>query len=176
MSLTDAETIHHRLLEKWRGAMNLVGPGDSMHHFEDAAGAVDGLTVEGRWVDLGSGAGFPGIALAARHPRAEVHLVESRSKRVAFLRAVLQGTGLTNLRIHHCRTEAMEPGFDGAISRAYKPPENYLADAARLLRPGGTAVLLSGEAPLPFSGWSVVRSHTYPVGPQSRVCTVLRRS
>ena len=173
MSLTQAETVHQQLLEKWRGAMNLVGPGDTLHHFEDAAGAVNGLTVEGRWVDLGSGAGFPGIALAARHPQAEIHLVESRSKRVAFLRAVLQGTGLSNLRIHHCRTEAMEAGFDGAISRAYKPPEGYLADAARLLLPGGTAVLMSGQVPPIFAGWTVVHSHTYPVGTQSRVCTVL---
>ena len=173
MNLTEAETVHRRLLEKWRGAMNLVGPGDALHHFHDAAGAVQRLTVEGRWIDLGSGAGFPGIALAARHPKAEIHLVESRAKRVAFLRAVLQETGLPNLCIHHCRTEAMESGFDGAISRAYKPPESYLADAARLLRPGGTAVLLSGEVPPPFAGWSVVRSHTYAVGAQSRVCTVL---
>ena len=61
--------------------MDLVGPGPLEPHFQDAAGAVAGLEAVGRWVDLGSGAGFPGIALAARHPGAEVWLVESRRKR-----------------------------------------------------------------------------------------------
>ncbi len=173
MKLTAIEETHRALLEKWRNAMNLVGPGDTMHHFEDAARAVEGLAVTGRWIDLGSGAGFPGIALAARNPSAEVHLVESRSKRVAFLRAVLLEAGVENATIHHCRTEAIGPGYDGVISRAYKPPPLYLADAGRLLKAGGTAVLLSGEPPASFSGWEVRESHTYPVGQQSRVRTLL---
>ncbi len=176
MRLTAVELEHRALLEKWRGAMNLVGPGDTMHHFEDAARAVDGIPVSGRWVDLGSGAGFPGIALAARNPDAEVHLVESRAKRVAFLRAVIQGAGIQNATIHHCRTESIELRFDGVISRAYKPPPLYLKDAARLLLPGGRAVLLSGDVPPLFPGWDVKETHTYPLGPQSRVRTLLVRA
>ncbi len=176
MTYTEIEETHRALLEKWRTAMNLVGPGDTAPHFEDAAGAVNGLDVQGRWIDLGSGAGFPGIALAARHPDASVCLVESREKRVAFLRAVVQAADIGNVTIVHDRTENVAAGFDGVISRAYRPPDLYLTDAARLLSPGGVAVLLSGEPPPLFDGWDVCASHTYPVGTQSRVRTVLRRS
>ena len=175
MKLTEAECAHRTLLEKWRPAMNLVGPGPVDPHFEDAAGVVDGLKVQGSWVDLGSGAGFPGIALAARHPDATVTLVESREKRVAFLRAVVHATGLTNVRIFHGRTDAVEPGFDGVISRAYRPPEAYLEDTHRLLSTDGVAVLMSGEPPESLRGWAVQSTHRYAVGDQTRVRTVLIR-
>ena len=80
---------HHRdLLSKWRGAMDLVGPGPLDPHFQDAKGAVDKLDPTGQWADLGSGAGFPGIAMAALWPNAHVTLVESRLKRATFLKKV----------------------------------------------------------------------------------------
>ena len=175
MIFTEAEDIHRTLLEKWRSAMNLVGPGDASHHFEDAARAVSDLKPNGVWADLGSGAGFPGIALAARHAETSVILVESREKRVAFLKAVVHAAALSNVTIFHGRTEDLDPGFDGVISRAYRPPELYLADAARLLKPDGRAVLLSGESPPPFDGWRAISSDPYPLGDQSRVRTVLIR-
>ena len=175
MIFTEAEEVHRTLLDKWRSAMNLVGPGDASHHFEDAARAVSGLDANGVWADLGSGAGFPGIALAARHADTSVILVESREKRVAFLKAVVHAASLSNVTIFHGRTEDVEPGFDGIISRAYRPPELYLEDAERLLKPGGRAVLLSGEAPPPFEGWRAISSDRYPLGDQSRVRTVMVR-
>ena len=58
MDWTDAERAHQALLERWRTAMNLVGPGDPEHHFVDSAAAVSGLPAVGRWIDLGSGAGL----------------------------------------------------------------------------------------------------------------------
>ena len=58
----------------------------------------------------------------------------------------------------------------------YKPPPLYLEDAARLLNPGGRAVLLSGDVPPLFPGWDVKETHTYPLGPQSRVRTLLVRA
>ncbi|MDP6932876.1 MAG: class I SAM-dependent methyltransferase, partial [Myxococcota bacterium] len=93
-ALCPAERTHRDILERWREAMNLVGPGPVDVHFLDAIHAVQGLEARGRWVDLGSGAGFPGIALAARHPRASVLLVESRQKRAAFLEQVVGEAGL----------------------------------------------------------------------------------
>ena len=65
-TLLDAERIHLELLEKWRAAMNLIGPGPAEHHFMDARGAVASLGARGRWADLGSGAGFRN---SARHPQ-----------------------------------------------------------------------------------------------------------
>lgn len=169
---------HRRLLDKWRNAMDLIGPGPAGPHFEDAVGAVDGLEATGRWADLGSGAGFPGIALAALHPDAEVLLVESRQKRAIFLKKVVAEAGLGNARVVHGRTESLEDGgFNGVISRAYKPPRKFLADAARLLRAGGVAVMMLGDRTdhdLPL-GWERVRTDRYPVADGHRVRTVARR-
>ena len=75
IDLLDAERVHLELLEKWRAAMNLIVPGPAEHHFMDARGAVAALDARGRWADLGSGAGFPGIALAIHNPEAQVLLV-----------------------------------------------------------------------------------------------------
>ncbi|MAY79197.1 MAG: hypothetical protein CL930_00245 [Deltaproteobacteria bacterium] len=175
MKLRPAEQIHRDLLERWREVMNLVGPGPVKPHFVDAIGAVDGLNATGRWADLGSGAGFPGISLAIRHPEAEVLLVESRQKRAVFLRTVLQAAGLQNATVFHGRVESVEPGFDGVISRAFRPPEDYLQDADRLLVPGGHAVLLSGNTPPNFEGWAVVDSQSYAVPDGTRTRTILGR-
>ena len=175
MEWTAAEQVHRSLLERWRTAMNLVGPGDVDHHFIDAAGAVSGLKPRGRWVDLGSGAGFPGIALAARYPSVDVLLVESREKRTSFLKHVVREAELSNVQIFHGRTENVEDTFDGVISRAYRPPGEYLNDAARLLKHGGVAVLLSGGTPPIFDGWAVDSIDEYPVSDGMRTRTVLKR-
>ena len=131
----------------------------------------------GDWADLGSGAGFPGIALAARWPEASVQLVESRRKRAIFLDQVVAAAGLENAVVVRGRTEHLADGsLDGVISRAYKPPPDYLVDAARLLRPGGRAVVLQGAQGTltPSPGWRVLQSDRYAVGDGWRLRTVLR--
>jgi len=175
MSFTEAEEIHRSLLERWRTAMNLVGPGPIASHFIDAVGAVEGLDAHGRWADLGSGAGFPGIALAARHPKVSVVLVESRAKRATFLATVVRDAKLSNATVFHGRVEALDSGFNGVISRAFRPPEEYLQDAARLLVSDGQAVLLSGDTPPPFEGWEVRETRNYAVPGGTRSRTVLVR-
>jgi 16S rRNA (guanine527-N7)-methyltransferase len=176
MIWTEAEKKHLALLEKWRKVMNLVGPGPVYDHFVDAAGSVEGLDATGRWADLGSGAGFPGVALAARYPNAHVVLIESRLKRAGFLKQVVMATGLSNLAVVHGRTEDVDSGFDGVISRAYRPPADYLVDAARLLSPGGRAVLLSGDPPPPMAGWTLRKTTQYPVRVGHRTQTVFVRT
>ncbi|MCB9779768.1 MAG: class I SAM-dependent methyltransferase [Alphaproteobacteria bacterium] len=181
--LTPAEAVHFDLLQKWRGAMDLVGPGATVPHFVDAAQAVDGLDVHGTWADLGSGAGFPGIALGARHPDATVHLVESRQKRVLFLETVVstarrQDAGLHRVDVVHGRTEELPGPYDGLVSRAYKAPEDVLDDAARLLAPDGVVVLLLGDRDwAPPAGWLRVEEKRYelPGDAGARRRVVVRR-
>ena len=165
MTLTPAERAHQDLLARWRKAMDLVGPGPIEPHFTDAARAVDALgPITGRWADLGSGAGFPGVALAARNPGATVLLVESRRKRATFLDTVVAQAPLPNATVANARTEDLEGPFDGLISRAYKAPEGVLQDAARLLGPGGRVALMLGDGDwTPPPGWRVVASARYPV-------------
>jgi 16S rRNA (guanine(527)-N(7))-methyltransferase RsmG len=176
--LAAAEAVHLALLQRWRDAMDLVGPGPLEPHFVDCRGAVSGLGAEGDWADLGSGAGFPGIALAALYPEARVLLVESRQKRAAFLQRVVLEAGLRNATVHHGRTEDLAPAsLDGLISRAYKPPRQLLGDADRLLRPGGRAALLLGsqaDVELPL-GWVERARDRYVVGDGARLRLILAR-
>ena len=176
--LAGAQAAHRALLEKWRHAMDLVGPAPIDTHFQDSASAVAALEAGGRWVDLGSGAGFPGIALAGLYPEAHVELVESRRKRSMFLEKVVYEAGLTNATVRNMRSEKLASDhYDGVISRAYKPPRKVLADAARLLVDGGRVVLLLGgqadiDTPL---GWTELRRDVYAVGDGRRLRVVLQR-
>lgn len=186
--LSPAEAIHFDLLARWRDAMDLVGPGPMVPHFIDAAAAGEALgPIEGRWADLGSGAGFPGIALAGRNPEATMVLVESRRKRATFLDTVTSearaaDAGLANVRVECGRTEDLSGPFDGLISRAYKAPEGVLDDAARLLAPSGRVVLMLGDSVLEDSdweapaGWVVLARHRYAVPDGFRRLVVLQRS
>ena len=170
---------HAALLARWRGAMDLVGPGPIAPHFTDAIGAVTHLAVAGQWADLGSGAGFPGVALAALYPGARVLLVESRQKRAIFLQRVLREAQVDNATVHAGRSEALADGsLYGFVSRAYKPPARVLdEDARRLLRPGGQVVLLLGDDPdvQAPAGFVETDRRRYAVEDGHRVRVVMRR-
>lgn len=101
------------LLKKWQGQINLVSPAsieDSwVRHFIDSAQLADFIPQDGTkrvLVDLGSGAGFPGLVLAMIRPDLEVHLVESNHKKSTFLRTVSRETH-TAVTIHTLRIEEM---------------------------------------------------------------------
>ena len=146
--------------------MNLVGQEPIDTHFEDCQKAVSDLQATGDWVDLGSGAGFPGIALAVYNPKATIHLIESRHKRCVFLRRVIAQTQLSNIHVIQQRTENITTQFDGVISRAYKPPKAYLLDAQKLCKPNGKVILLLGEAKTltELDNWNIQSTLKYSVG------------
>ena len=150
--------------------MDLIGPGPMEPHFEDADHAVRNLHAQGHWVDLGSGAGFPGIALAAHHPKAHVLLVESRQKRALFLKRVIQESQLSNIELYHGRSEHLNQQFDGVISRAYRKPLAYLEDARRLSKSHAqTVLLLGGDNPfVPPDHWMIEEDSIYTISTGSR--------
>jgi 16S rRNA (guanine527-N7)-methyltransferase len=167
---------HLALLARWRLAMDLVGPGPLEPHFDDAEAVARAIEARGRWADLGSGAGFPGVALAAWHPEAEVTLVESREKRTAFLDHLRREVALPNLRVLRARAEDLPAAaWDGVIARAFAPPPAFLGHAARLLRPGGHAVLLLAREEAPeVAGFREVERHDYAIEGKPRRAVVLR--
>ena len=175
-SAVAALAAHRRVLESWRKSMDLVGPGPLDPHFDDANEAVGTLAAAGRWLDLGSGAGFPGIALAAWHPGAVVTLVERREKRAAFLEMVLAESKLRNASVHCGDADAVPAGWDGLISRAFRAPDDVAKLARRLLRPSGALVLLvakdDGATP---AGFVEERVHAYTIDGKPRRVIVLRR-
>lgn len=101
-------------------------------------------------VDVGSGAGAPGLALALARPDLKVTLVEPLNKRVAFLRTVLGTTGRIDVRLERGKGEdcaARGEKWDVAMARATLAPPDWLALGARLVEPGGSVwVLLAKEA------------------------------
>ena len=100
---------------------------------------------EGRRIlDLGSGAGFPGLVLAAAS-EAEFLLVESRRKRVSFLRTAIGAMGLNNVELDSQYRRAFTPEFDVVTARAFAQPEKFYEVAATALKPGGMTVLYASE-------------------------------
>ena len=177
---TDPTTVrraHEALLEQWRKAMDLVGPGPLGPHLDDAEAVARALSPTGSWADLGSGAGFPGIALAAWHPGATFTLVESRQKRAAFLKVLIHETGLANTSVVHGRAEDLPEGtFDGVISRAFAAPDAFLSLARLLLVPGGVAVvLLAREAAPEVDGLTQEAQGTYEVDGKGRRWVMYRK-
>lgn len=112
------------LLLKWQEKINLISPTTTkdawIRHFEDSLQLLTRLPDSGRLYDLGSGAGFPGLVLAIARPDLEVTLVESDSKKCAFLQTVSRETG-ARVRILNSRIEAAvlsEPAPDILTARA----------------------------------------------------------
>jgi 16S rRNA (guanine(527)-N(7))-methyltransferase RsmG len=119
-------------LDVWRRRINLTGNLSAeelaSHALESVLGA--GLIAHGeRVVDIGSGAGFPGLPLAIARPDLSVTLVEPRGKRCAFLRHVARSLSLENLRVIEGRIEKVGgQTFDVATSRAVGGLPALLAD------------------------------------------------
>lgn len=161
--------------------MNLVGPGDIDLHYADCEAAIHWLAPSGRWADLGSGAGFPGVVLAARFPELEVDLVESRLKRCVFLEHVLLEARVSagRIRVLRQRVESLpDHSYDGIVARAFAPPQQVCEAGARLLRPGGQLVLfLQSTTPIPdCAGYTMfhVEHYSLPSGPRKAVGLTLQ--
>lgn len=114
-------------------------------HVADSLAALelDAVGAARRIADLGSGAGFPGLALAVALPEAEVSLVESQRRRCEFLKRVCATAGVENARVVCSRAEEWRAGMgrcDVVTARALAPQPVVLEYAAPLLRMGGTLV------------------------------------
>jgi 16S rRNA (guanine527-N7)-methyltransferase len=100
---------------------------------------------DGRALDLGSGAGLPGIVIAAARPSLHVVLVEPRRVRVAFLELAAELLSLSNVSILAARIEDVDEQVDLCFARAFAPlPKAWGVAAPRLRRPGGRFVYFAG--------------------------------
>jgi 16S rRNA (guanine527-N7)-methyltransferase len=100
------------------------------------------------WVDVGTGAGAPGLPLALLAPELRMTLVEPKAKRVAFLRTVLGRVGRADVRVVRGRSDELgAASHDVAISRATLPPPEWLVEGARVARSAVGVFLARAEAP-----------------------------
>ncbi|MDY3919183.1 MAG: 16S rRNA (guanine(527)-N(7))-methyltransferase RsmG [Candidatus Limivivens sp.] len=121
---------YYDLLIEWNSFMNLTAITDfeevMQKHFVDSLALVKGVTIDQpyRLLDVGTGAGFPGIPLKIVFPELEIVLLDSLNKRVKFLNEVIERLELSNISAVHGRAEdfARQPeyreGFDLVVSRA----------------------------------------------------------
>jgi 16S rRNA (guanine527-N7)-methyltransferase len=142
------------LIEKWQRAENLVAPKTLPHlwrrHIADSAQLVPLFPKALRWLDLGSGAGFPGLVIASliAERGGRVDLVESNSRKCAFLRTAIRETGAPAI-VREGRIEAVvadwrEP-VDVVTARAVAPLEGLLGLAAPLIGRGARGAFLKGQ-------------------------------
>ncbi len=99
-------------------------------------------------LDVGSGAGLPGIPLAVTNPHIEFVLLDANRKRTRFLRHVRRTFGLSNVRVVEARVAEYQPTrlFSTVISRAFSSLQEYLDSTAHLLAPGGKILAMRGRA------------------------------
>lgn len=145
----DRLTRYASLLERWQPAINLVGsrtlPDVWRRHFLDSAQLCDLLPpATETLVDLGSGAGFPGLVLAILGVK-NVHLIESDGRKAAFLREVSRETG-TPVTLHAVRAEDVDPfPADAVTARALAPLDRLLPLAMPFLTRDSVALFLKGQ-------------------------------
>ena len=146
-------------LSKWSQKMNLIAKAPLREvletHFLDSLTllpVLDELPAGGPLLDIGSGAGFPGLALKVARPSLAVTLVEPRQKRVSFLRHVIRALGLTNIEVVEERIEPGQETLKGEVrsfpivtSRAFTAIAGFLACAAGLNPPGGAVICMKGR-------------------------------
>jgi 16S rRNA (guanine527-N7)-methyltransferase len=118
------------------------------HHVLDSLAVVPHLAGR-RIVDVGSGAGLPGIPIAAALPGSQVILLESSHKKSTFLSQAAIELGLKNVNVENTRAEAWRPRslFDIVISRAFSDLGEFIAVAAHLCTPEGVLVAMKGVYP-----------------------------
>lgn len=139
------------LLFRWNGRINLVSARsaeDVWHrHVADALQLLPlAPPAPGRVIDIGSGAGFPGLVLAVATGW-ETHLVEADKRKAAFLNQAAAQLGLPNVRVHPRRVETAPLPKAGLLTaRALAPLPVLLRHAHALLAPGGTALFPKGRA------------------------------
>jgi 16S rRNA (guanine527-N7)-methyltransferase len=139
----------------------------------DAAFLRDRIPEHARVVDVGTGAGAPGLALAILRRDLTVTLAEPLVKRVSFLRTTIAALGLTHVKLEAVRGEALpKDAFDVAISRATLPPAEWLALGLTLAP--ACWVFLAKELPLP-GAIEFDAEYTWPRTGVSRRAVLYRR-
>ncbi len=140
------------LLFKWNRAYNLTAVRDPAvavsRQLLDSLSILP-LVAGERVLDVGSGAGLPGLPLAVARPEWRVTLLDSNAKKVRFLRQAKLQLGLDNLEVAQARAEGYRPGepFDTITSRAFAPLARMVAVTGHLLVPGGRWLAMKGRVP-----------------------------
>lgn len=156
----DALLAHYRELSVWNQRLSLIGPGTLgeilERHYGESLAALPLIPADACFgLDAGSGAGFPGLVLAAARPGLEMTLVEARERKWAFLSAAARKASLPcrclNVRVELPLPAGLPASLDVVTARALKLDPDVLGALAERLGPEGRVLLWVGEdvPPLP---------------------------
>ncbi|MBX2882876.1 MAG: 16S rRNA (guanine(527)-N(7))-methyltransferase RsmG [Granulosicoccus sp.] len=137
------------LLHKWNRVYNLTAVRDPSQmvsrHLLDSLVLIPYIT-GGSLLDIGSGAGLPGLPLAIAMPDLSCTLLDSNGKKTRFIQHAVTELGLRNVDVVHARVEdALIAPADTIVSRAFSSPLDIISVAGQLCQPGGTIVFMLGQ-------------------------------
>ncbi|MFU8804090.1 MAG: 16S rRNA (guanine(527)-N(7))-methyltransferase RsmG [Bradymonadaceae bacterium] len=143
-------TTYLELLEKLNVGMNLIGPLSREAIIDELL--IDSLTPAvacaptGKILDVGTGAGLPGIPLKILYPDLPITFVEPRRKRATFLKICTKRLGLDDVTIHEARIEDVpHDEYQYVISKAFQPPLNWIETASKWLATDGVLVCMTRQ-------------------------------
>jgi len=139
-----------QLLKRWNRAYNLVA--DAVDRTLITRHLLDSLSIRPLitgtdCLDVGTGAGLPGLLLAVTMPGTEWVLLDANGKKIRFCEQAIHELGLNNARAMQQRIEAYQPGmqFDTIISRAYDQAGSFIQQTRHLLKQGGRLLAMKGR-------------------------------
>ena len=138
-----------QLLQKWNRVYNLTAIRDPdqmvSHHLLDSLAVLPHLW-PGRWLDVGCGAGLPGVVLAITRPEWQFTLLDSNSKKTSFVQQSIIELGLSNISVNCARVEEFQATekFDGIISRAFAETSDFVELTRHLLAKNGRWAAMKG--------------------------------
>lgn len=139
-----------QLLYKWNAVHNLTSVRDpkemATRHILDSLVLLPFVT-QGRVLDIGTGAGLPGIPLAVTRPDLSLVLLDSNQKKVSFVQHVIHSLKLTNVTVICARVEVYQPEspFDWVVSRAFASLAEFIELSKHLCRSNGRWIAMKGD-------------------------------
>lgn len=158
-----------QLLQRWNKVYNLTAVRNLADmqplHIDDSLSVAPFIRGE-TCLDVGSGAGLPGIPLAIVQPERHFTLLDTNGKKTRFMQQAVLELGLKNVKVVQTRVESWQPDapFDAIISRAFASVADFVQGTAQLLQADGTLYAMKGRYPaaelaeLPY-GWRVTAQH-----------------